>query len=1213
MLDPKVHCSPLSVSVRDPRLAGTLTGVKARYILLKMAPDSFDCDDTMTPGGGSSSAAAKRRRSASDDTTPMNKRRMIDPRSQDPESDAHSSDYEDEDRIPETQPEQTQYDEEDEEPQPRKRARGPRRRSTQQSQGVHADGNEYTPQEQGNDEITSDRPGSGGKPVNDLGPGTIEEVELVNFMCHTYLQVKFGPNINFVIGHNGSGKSAILTALTVCLGGKAGFTGRGSNIKSLLKEGTSVGSVTVKLRNRGPDAYKPDVYGHTIIVERKISKDGSSGYTIKNYKGETKSKRREDLNGICDNMQIQVDNPLAILTQDTARQFLSNSTPRDKYNFFLTGTQLAQLSADYEKIRNKITDIKSIIEFKRKVLPELKEEFKRADQKIKDLEKAKEMETQVDQLRRELAWCEIENLEANLNAREQEVIRAERKAVKAQEEVDKFEPESKRIQADMDAITAKINENTAAAQLPQSQLKETKTNINNLRQRQNELLDEEGDLQQKINTHERNSRVMEQRIAEEARKLQVDSRAIREQKLAYIESKEQERSDLDARLQQVRMEIDSIERQMSANEARLQKMNSQKQEYVRDLATTRNNISQLQQQSTNRVKAFGGRNLLEVLRTIDEYDAQRRWTGRRHIKVTEPNYAKVVETLISGSLTSFGVENQADLKLLERILNQCGENATIIRYARGRQQLTEEQPDESLLTVLRSIEVDNPIVLMQMVIHHRIDKIVLVKDRKEGETLTSPWPRNVNAVYSPDGLSHGSRLGGLQTQTLRLVRGPLRLSNDVEGDMRESQQREQDLQFRLQSLEAELRDFTGQLNATGRNRQSLRAEASRLGHQLQRLEPEIQSLREDLQEEDPPNISALEEAKRAQDEQAEVYRQQLRAVQDALEQIRTEMAPLVNQMKSFHRQIEQNQAIHNELQDAMMKLGRDKGQLQTRLDHYSQQKNRYEAELQQKRQIYEEEKAEVEEKTREVEEHFERVPVTKSRDELQRLIRQIEARLHEKERLYGSLEKAYEEFEQKKIAFGNAKREMKSTAEFCELLQLSYRSRMKNWSDFRRYVAVRAKQLFTAHLRRRGFQGKLRFNHDDQELDLVVMVDPRENNSEVQSQQSQVPNKKAASSRDPKSLSGGEKSFSTICLLMALWDTMGSPFRALDEFDVFMDAVNRRVSMRLLIDNARKGHGDKNQYILITPQDMGNIQPASDIRVNKLADPERGQTQLQLS
>ena len=67
--------------------------------------------------------------------------------------------------------------------------------------------------------------------------GIIEIVTCTNFMCHDFLEIALGPLINFIIGHNGSGKSAVLTAITICLGGKATATNRGQSLKSFIKNG----------------------------------------------------------------------------------------------------------------------------------------------------------------------------------------------------------------------------------------------------------------------------------------------------------------------------------------------------------------------------------------------------------------------------------------------------------------------------------------------------------------------------------------------------------------------------------------------------------------------------------------------------------------------------------------------------------------------------------------------------------------------------------------------------------------------------------------------------------------------------------------------------------------------------------------------------------------------------------------------------------------
>lgn len=61
--------------------------------------------------------------------------------------------------------------------------------------------------------------------------GKVLSVKLRNFMCHRNLAVDFNQHTNLLIGQNGSGKSAILTALIIGLGSKANATNRSSNIK----------------------------------------------------------------------------------------------------------------------------------------------------------------------------------------------------------------------------------------------------------------------------------------------------------------------------------------------------------------------------------------------------------------------------------------------------------------------------------------------------------------------------------------------------------------------------------------------------------------------------------------------------------------------------------------------------------------------------------------------------------------------------------------------------------------------------------------------------------------------------------------------------------------------------------------------------------------------------------------------------------------------
>lgn len=106
--------------------------------------------------------------------------------------------------------------------------------------------------------------------------------------------------------------------------------------------------MTISLKNQGEEAYKPKEYGKSIVITRKFTREGSSTWKIQSKDGRTISTKRDELSAICDHMNIQVDNPMNVLTQgessscqiepvliawgiDAARQFLSASHPNDKY------------------------------------------------------------------------------------------------------------------------------------------------------------------------------------------------------------------------------------------------------------------------------------------------------------------------------------------------------------------------------------------------------------------------------------------------------------------------------------------------------------------------------------------------------------------------------------------------------------------------------------------------------------------------------------------------------------------------------------------------------------------------------------------------------------------------------------------------------------------------------------------------------------------
>ncbi|KAL9257280.1 Structural maintenance of chromosomes protein 6B-like protein [Drosera capensis] len=79
--------------------------------------------------------------------------------------------------------------------------------------------------------------------------------------------------------------------------------------------------------------------------------------------------------------------------------------------------------------------------------------------------------------------------------------------------------------------------------------------------------------------------------------------------------------------------------------------------------------------------------------------------------------------------------------------------------------------------------------------------------------------------------------------------------------------------------------------------------------------------------------------------------------------------------------------------------------------------------------------------------------------------------------------------------------------------------------------------MFNGHLGKKGISGNIKVSYEEKTLAIEVKR-PQDASS--------------IAVRDTRSLSGGERSFSTLCFAMALHEMVEAPFRAMNEFDVFM-------------------------------------------------------------
>jgi structural maintenance of chromosomes protein 5 len=191
------------------------------------------------------------------------------------------------------------------------------------------------------------------------GPASIMKIELTNFMTHQHTVITPSAAVNFILGANGSGKSSVVCALCLGLGGTPSNMERGGDLKGFVMNGKESAKIKLTLKGRPGDNGDWE-------ITRIITRNKSANKWIVNGE-ETASE--DVLDFLRNGMSINMDNFCMFLPQERVGNFTKmnsgellistmQAASKDLFNLYASVvTQEKNSGTDEKELQRTITEL----------------------------------------------------------------------------------------------------------------------------------------------------------------------------------------------------------------------------------------------------------------------------------------------------------------------------------------------------------------------------------------------------------------------------------------------------------------------------------------------------------------------------------------------------------------------------------------------------------------------------------------------------------------------------------------------------------------------------------------------------------------------------------------------------------------------------------------------------------------------------------------
>ena len=501
------------------------------------------------------------------------------------------------------------------------------------------------------------------------------------------------------------------------------------------------------------------------------------------------------------------------------------------------------------------------------------------------------------------------------------------------------------------------------------------------------------------------------------------------------------------------------------------------------------------------------------------------------IRLKEAKWYKPVSIILRNNLSNFIVRSKSEREKLSTIFKKYDVKFKTLLPS-NQKGLIQYKSNKIFKTVLDVLDIKHELVTNQLVILQNIEQIILVENREEAHKVIRRKPSYVLMAYTTSG-DRISLVGNSLSDFRQRYTGRFYFEND---DSKLNACTEELKRFSLinpKSSKQELRD------AEGKN--------YKISREINKLERDIKIAEFEL--ESHSKVTHVASTSNMQNE-IKILRNQKVGLDRALLENKNKISEIRNQLKEI-----KGTAINLTSKEEKIRNFRTKKYaLEASIEALRPKIHEKDKERNGKAEIFERKREELLEEG--CKENEDTRPLGVIEKEINAINFKISASkdMESEKDLRNSVENTKKQRDFKNGLILKYKKRVEDFVEFVK-------KRVKKRENMKIEIAESANEEFNKLTQYRGYEGVLAFDHEQKALDVKMGIENMEAGSKG-------------------TLSGGERSFASICFLLSLWPNVGCPVKVLDEFDVFMDNLNRKFTIKIILGFLKK---NEYQVILITP------------------------------